>query len=141
MSSFILNSNDDIKKIIEFKKVKSYSFSPKRQTGTFSSIKKVDVYDKNRVNNIIVTKYTRMYQRLAKIVKSIIESEDATEGDVMIALDEIAKLQGILTVKYQEFLLKETYDSFLRDLFILEKIMQDKLYDMRTQEIYRMGGM
>jgi len=140
MSSFILNSNGDIKKIVEFKKTKSYTFSPKQKSGTFHSLKTVNVYDEERVNNIIVRKYTRMYQRLSKIVRSIIECDDATEGDVMIALDEISKLQSILIIKYQELLVKETYEYFLNDLYLLEKIMKDKLIDLRSQGMYRMGG-
>lgn len=140
MGNFILTSTDDTKKIVEFKKTKSYTFCPKTKRGHFHSLKTVNVFDKERIQKIIINKYTIKYTRLLKVLKSVVESEDSTEGDVMICLDELSKLESILTIKYQEFLRKEAYEYFLKDLCFLEQVLRNKLLENRNQELYTKGG-
>ena len=140
MSNFILNSNDDERKIIEFKKKECYYFSPKTKKGSFTSLKSVSVYDSKRVQKIIINRYKVKYQRLMKIINNIINSDDTTEGDFMICLDEIKRLQSVLTIKYEKLLSRKAYEYFIEDLYFLEKVVKDKLYEYKNQESLN-GGM
>ena len=94
------------------------------------------------MEKIIVNKYTIKYKRLAKIIKALLASEndDETESDYMIALDEIAKLKDMLLIKYQAFLKKEMFEYFLSDLFFLEKVLQERLIEIRNSQMMDYGG-
>ncbi|MBE6147902.1 MAG: hypothetical protein E7167_00105 [Firmicutes bacterium] len=140
MSNFILNANDDSRKIIELNLTQGYSFNPKNQVGKFSHIKTVSLYDPSRIENIIINKYTIRYHRLAKIFKDLVESDDTSEADFMICLDEIEKLKSILQIKYQAFLKKEMYDYFLNDLYFLQTVLEEKIIEYRNSLIMEMKG-
>lgn len=139
MSDFILSSTPEEKKIVEFKKVKSYSFSPKNKKGSFTTLKTVNVYDDEKVQKIIIHKYKIQYQRLIKIIQNIISSDETSEGDIMICLDEISKLQSVLTIKYEKLLSRKAYEYFINDLYFLESVMKDKLYEIQRQEMLNGG--
>lgn len=138
MSSFILNSNEDTKVIAQIKMTEGYSFSPKKQISQYTRIKKVSLYDPDKIKNVVIRQYGIKYSRLAKIIKDMLESDDATESDFMICLDEIEKLKSVLEFKYQKVLKKELYEYFLNDLFFLERVIQERLIEYKTNVIF--GG-
>lgn len=136
MSNFILSSNDNKKVIAELKLTEGYSFSPKK----YSRIKTVRIYDPKRIENVVITKYSIKYRRLAKIIKDLLNSEDAEESDYMICLDEIEKLKSILQIKYQSFLKRQMYEYFLNDLFFLENVLQEKIIEYRNSTMMEKRG-
>lgn len=138
MNNFLLSTCDEVRTIAEMKISNGYSFNPKNQTGTFQKVKSVSIYDPKRIENVIITKYSIKYRRLAKIIKDILDSEDATDSDYVICLDEIEKLKSILAIKYQAFLENQMYEYFLNDLYFLESIMHERLIERRNSAI--MGG-
>lgn len=140
MSSFILNACNDTKVVLEYSVSEGYSFSPKSKTKEFTKIKKVSIYDPKRIENVVINKYTLKYKRLAKIIKDILDSDDEEEADYMICLDEIAKLKDILLIKYRTFLKKEMFEYFLKDLFFLEQVLQERMMEYRTNAIIERSG-
>lgn len=140
MSNFILNSNEDEKVIAQLKITEGYSFSPKKQISQYTKIKKVSLYDEEKIRIIIVRQYSKKYARLAKIIQDLIESDDATESDFMICLDEIEKLKSVLMYKYERLLKTQVYEYFLNDLFFLEKVIRERVIEYKTNSMFSVGG-
>ena len=140
MSNFILNSNDEKKVIAQIKVSEGYSFSPKKQISQYTKIKTVSLYDEEKIRAIVVRQYSKKYARLANIIQNLIESDDATEADFMICLDEIEKLKSILMYKYEKVLKAQIYEYFLNDLFFLEKVIRERVIEYKTNNMFSVGG-
>ena len=139
MTSIILNLNEDTKVISKFDLADCYSFRPKKQS-YFGNVKIVSVYDPQRIENVIINKYGIRYKRVAKIIKDLLASDDTTETDYIICLDEIAKLKSMLLIKYQSFLKKMMFEYFLSDLLFLEKILQERVIEIRNNQLIDLKG-
>ena len=136
MSNILLSITDTKREIIESDLKDEYSFSPKK----YFNIKRVTIYDKKRIEKIVVNKYRIKYSRLSKIIEDLLESDDTSEGDYMICLDEIAKLKGMLLIKYQRLLKRKTYEVFLQNLLLIEKIVQERLIELKNCDIINTIG-
>ena len=128
MSSFILVEDDSIKEINSFNEKDGYIFKTKNIDNGFK-INNITIYDNKRINNILERKFNRKFARLLNIIDDINES-DGTESDVLIALDELQRLKEILEYKYQEFLKKELYKSFMDNILNEEKLLNEKLIEL-----------
>ena len=108
-------------------------------TRKYVNAKSITVYDEAALANILMQKYIKRYNRLISIVSSIIESDDTTDSDYMMCLDELEKLKGMLVHKYAKFLKKEIYDKFITDLIYIENFMKEKIIALTYEEQTRSG--
>lgn len=118
--------------------LKGYGFNPK--SGSFNSrlkINQIVIVNDSLTDKILTLKFKQRYRRVLMLVLSILNGADTSEGDVVIVLDEIAKLQDILLHKYKKFLKKEKERLFLEQLKELELKMRAKLQEMKNIEYYK----
>ena len=139
MNNYLLTADDQKKEIIKIEVSKSYSFKPKKMTRKYVNAKSITVYDEAALANILMQKYIKRYNRLISIVSSIIESDDTTDSDYMMCLDELEKLKGMLVHKYAKFLKKEIYDKFITDIIYIENFMKEKIIALTYEEQTRSG--
>ena len=126
------NNNEEI--VYMSGNIKGYDFSPKNSNKL--KIDQIMIINKNATDKILTVKFKQRYKRLLMVVLSILNDSDSTEGDIMIALDEIAKMEDILLNKYKTFLKKEKERVFLEQLEGLRKSLQNRLQEIRNYEYY-----
>ena len=83
---------------------------------------------------ILKKKLDNSFRRLAAIILSVLNDEDTTSGDCLIALDEIAKEKSIIRNKYKEYLEKAEQEKFLKRLKVLETEVKEKIVDLKIRE-------
>lgn len=136
MSNVLLCITDKKKEIANLILGEEYSFSPRK----YFNIKKVTIYDPIRIEKIVINKYRIKYARLCKIVQDMMDSDDTNESDYMICLDEIAKLKEMLLIKYEKFINRKNYESFLDSLLLIEKIIQERFVELKNNDIINLAG-
>lgn len=118
MNSYILKNDDEEKKVLLYKEQNGYSFSPKKG---YKKVKKITVLDTDMVSSILEDKVIKAYNRLIKIIYSLITAgDDTTSGDVLVAYTELDRIRNILEYKYNQFLKKTFIEKYLKKLYILE---------------------
>ncbi len=118
MNSYILKNDDEEKKVLLYKEQNGYSFSPKKG---YKKVKKITVLDTDMVSSILEDKVIKAYNRLIKIIYSLITAgDDTTSGDVLMAYTELDRIRNILEYKYNQFLKKTFIEKYLKKLYILE---------------------
>lgn len=121
--------------------LKGYNFNPKTKSSSNKlKINQIVIVNPSLTDKVLTLKFKQRYKRILMIVLSILNGADATEGDIVIVLDEIAKLKDILLHKYKTFLKKEKEKIFLEQLQQLELKMRAKQQEMRNIKYYKMIG-
>ena len=90
--------------------------------------------DKEKSNSILKRKIDKSFRRLAAIILSVLKDDDTTSGDVIIALDEIAKEKSIIRNKYKEYLEKAEQEKYLKRLKVLETEVKEKIVELKIRE-------
>lgn len=127
MSNYILKLSNKDKKIVDFDNLDYYLFSPRN-----SKVKSFIIYDKNKLNEILVKMYLKQYKNFMKMLVSINE-EDGEEG-YMLCLGELNKLRDTLEYKYKKYLKKVAYEKFIDDLLMYDKLLQDKICQLEENK-------
>lgn len=118
MNSYILKNDDEERKVLLYKEQNGYSFSPKKG---YKRVKKITVLDNDMVSSILEDKVVKAYNRLIRIVYSLITAgDDTTSGDVLMAYTELDRIRNILEYKYKQYLKKQFVEKYLKKLYILE---------------------
>lgn len=128
MKNHILNINDDTKKVVKIKKTKSLTIT--NQNKKYQYIKNISIYNSKQMEKLIVKKMTEKLKRLKLIIDDISSSDDTNPSDAIMVIDEDYKLQEILKTRYKEYLNKEYYDYFLKELIRMSKQLEEKIIDM-----------
>lgn len=128
------NSNSEI--VFFNGKLSGYDFKPKNTEKNKLKIDQIVVVNPTMTDKLLTIKFKQRYKRLLMIVLSILNDPDSTSGDIMIVLDEIAKMRDILLHKYQKFLKKEKERLFLEQLRALENSLRARLQEIREYEYY-----
>ena len=116
MNSYILKNDNKTKDIVLFEEKKSYTFTPK----SITKVKKITILDKDMLNGILESKIIKKYNRLLKIVYSILESDDSNEGDILIAFTEISRIKQYL-ISLINSLDKDILKKYLDKISMLEE--------------------
>ena len=118
MNSYILKKDDEEKKVLLYKEQTGYEFSPKKG---IKRVKKITVIDEDVVSSILEDKVVKAYNRLIKIIYSLITAGDeTTSGDVLVAYTELDRIRNILLYKYNQYLKKQFVDKYMKKLYVLE---------------------
>ena len=73
------------------------------------------------VSSILEDKVVKAYNRLIKIIYSLITAGDeTTSGDVLVAYTELDRIRNILLYKYNQYLKKQFVDKYMKKLYVLE---------------------
>ena len=137
MNSYILKNDDEEKKVLLYKEQTGYSFSPKKG---YKKIKKITVLDADMVSGILEDKIVKAYNRLLKIIYSLIMAGDeTTSGDVLVAYTELDRIRNILLYKYNQYLKKEFVEKYMKKLYVLELELKKFHVLELTEEIEERG--
>lgn len=135
MAVYFVKRKNRNKKIVEFKYEEiGYEFKPNIHSPEFIQISNLHLMDENLINKILIKKAEKSFRRLAAIALSVINDEDSTTGDAVIALDEIAKQKSIILKKYHKYLQKDQEEKLLKRLKVVEKDLKLRLIDLQEQE-------
>ena len=141
MASFLLKKDEKTNEILIMDyEDKGYTFKPGNKSKNHLKVNQITIIKPSMIDAILTTKFNKKYRRLVMIVFNILQSsdEDTTEGDIMIALDEIAKLREIILNKYQKFLSHEKEEKFIKQLRILENELRAKQINIRMNMLNNM---
>ncbi len=117
---------------------------PKLKGDNYIKVKSAKFYDEEIINRIVRTKFKRQFNNLTNVVFTYLSSDDETDsGDYMILLDEVAKLQATLQIRYQRFMDNEAYREYMDKLYFLGVNLKNKLARINLMEQIQnqMGGM
>ena len=117
---------------------------PKLKGSDYIKVTSAKFYDEDIINKIINTKFRRQFDNLAKVVVTYLTSNDENDsGDFMILLDEVAKLQATLEIRYKRFMENEAYKEYMDKLYFLGINLRNKLarINMIEQLHNQMAGM
>lgn len=135
MTSYILKNNKKSKDVLLFEEKESYSFTPKK---TYKWVKKVTILDTEMLSKVWENKINKEYEKLLKLIYSLISEDDTTSGDVLIAYTEIDRIKKYLVSLKEKGLKKEIIEKYLKKLYILELELK-KVHVMELTEEIEMG--
>ena len=138
MSKYIISSQKTNKTIKKLDIKDGYSFNPKNKTGKYLSINDLVLYDPEQIQRILMKKFLMRYKKLGYVVNVVADSDESSDSDFMICLDEVEKLESILINKYQKHLNAKLYAYFLDNLIKTGKYLEMKFIQNR---MFRDEGM
>lgn len=110
------------KKIIEMPLMEGFEFTPKNK-----NINKITIIDSELINNILSIKFNEKFKKLTKLIMLLLNDDDSSESDLIIALDEAERLKSVLQNKYHKYLIKEKYSIFIKRLNMIESEINFKI--------------
>lgn len=135
MAVYFVKRKNKNKKLVDcINEEYGYEFKPNIKKDNLIQISHLYVLDERLINQILTKKIEKSFRRLAAITLSVINDEDSTTGDAIIALDEIAKQKSIIIKKYREYLKEEQEEKILKRLKLLEKELKEKLIMLQNEE-------
>lgn len=91
-------------------------------------VKEIIILEPYIIDNLIFNNFNCRYKKILEFYLTILQEEDETsEGNFMIALDEIARLRSILIRKYNLVVSKKIEEKMLKKLKILENEIRIKV--------------
>lgn len=137
MSSFLIKKNEEEVNVIKLNlEENGYDFRP-RITNSDAKINKITLFNYSMIDVILSKKIDNEFKKIAAIVYDILANDDDnTTSDATIALDEVARLRGIILNKYQKFLEKEKEKKYLKKLRILENELRAKIVCVNSLNNY-----
>ena len=136
MAVYTVKRKNKNKKIIKFVYDDcGYEFKPNIHNENLIQISNLYLLDETSISRILIKKQEKSFRRLAAITLSVINDEDATSGDALIALDEIARLKSIILKKYQDYIKREEQEKMLKRLKLLEIDLKERLELLQNEEI------
>jgi hypothetical protein len=117
---------------------------PKLKGNDYIKVKSAKFYNEDIINKIVNTKFRRKFDSLVKVVVTYLNDDDENDsGDYMILLDEVAKLQATLEIRYKQFMENESYKDYMGKLYFLGINLRNRLarINMMEQMEHQMGGM
>lgn len=134
MTSYILKNIEEEQEVLLYQEQVYHSFTPKSK-----KIEKITMLDVDALNKIWQERIATDYDRLIKIIYSLISSDDTTSGDVLIAYTEINRIKEYLLSLESKGLEHDFIDRYLKKLYVLELELK-KVHVMElTEEIEQRG--
>lgn len=123
------------KLVISFLPIQGFEMNPKLSNHkSLITIKNMILVEKKIKEEMMNRQFDRLFRRLIKMTLDVTESEESTNSDCAIALNEVTKTMSILEKKYQKELKAKEYILLQKKLFILETKLKEKLIQIRNNE-------
>lgn len=135
--SYVLKREEKKKKVIFFPMpFDGYKMKPKlKNRATLIAIGEITLVKESLKTSFIKIQFNIVYRKLVAILIDVLESEDASSADCMMALNEYTKLESMIKLKFSKDLKREELDKFRKKIAILENKMQKKLIEIRSKEL------
>lgn len=130
MENYIIKKKNKNKEIIKkISEKNGYVFKPNIKNNNLIKINTLTLQNNEMINGVLKRKLDKSFRKIAGVVLSILNStdDDTTSGDILIALNEIAKEKSIIAHKYSDYLKKEERDKYLKRLKIMEQELKEKM--------------
>lgn len=135
--AYLIKKNHKTDEIIYMEyEMSGYKFTPKNKRKALLDVKEVTIINRDMINNILDIKFKKIYKKLCKHVKLLIESDDASESDAIKVFGEVELLKGILLNKYQHIIDLKQEKEFLKKLKKIENEIKVKIMMIRENKIY-----
>ncbi len=138
MEKFVIKKKNKNKKIQKFNfEEMGYVFTPNIKSDGMIKITELSMSNVVYTHPILKKKLDKSFRKLASLILNVLESEDTTAGDVVIALNELTKEKSVLQRKYKEYIKKEEKEKYLKRLKVLEEQLKQKmLYIQMAKPVY-----
>lgn len=134
---YIIKRDNDTKELVYMQyKLNGYKFKPKNNRDARISIDEIMLVKPSINDKILSISFKNHYDKIVKLIYFILNSDDTNDSDVMLALNEIAKLRSILLNEYQDFLSDELEAEFLGKLRDLENKLRIKMISIHEYDSY-----
>ena len=131
MENYILKKDEEKAGAATFNKdLDGYNFKSNHSNSL--NVNEVLIAKPELVDKILTNNFKEKYKKLVMIVLSIMHASDTSEGDCMLALDEVARLKDILLHRYHQNIKKEKEALFLQQLDGLELQLHQKISQIRA---------
>ena len=127
MASYLIKKDGKTNQIIymEYDLI-GYDFTPRTKNSSYIKINHVTLVKPSLIEKTLLIKLKKTFTKLLYKVKMVLDDEDSSSSDIIEVLDELKRLAGIITNKYQKYLKKNAYFEYLSRLFYLERQLKIK---------------
>jgi len=121
-------------------KPEGYNFKPKNITKASISLEKIIVIKPAMIDRILTEKVEKQISKIVRLIMYILNTDDESTNpsDIILALNEVARLRSIILNRYQDYISKEKEDLLLKKLRVLENELRVK--NLSYDEIYNSFG-
>lgn len=103
-----------------------------RKNPKYLEISEITIINPEIINALIKYNFDKKYKKILELyLKAIDSGDESSEGNFLLALDEVARLKSIIITKYSRFLKKKGEEQFLKRLKILENELRAKIIDFK----------
>ena len=145
MPNYIIKKDDETKEIVYMEyELNGYKFKPKKKNEALLSVDQIVMINPSATEKVLTMKFNIYYQKILKLLYYILNSDDTDDSDVMLALNEVAKLRALIFNRYQAYLSYEKEMEMLNKLRDLENKLKFKnqfLYEDKEIENTSRKGM
>ncbi len=135
MEKYVIKKRNKNKKLSKFDFLEEgYVFKPNIKNANLIEISSLSIINSKITNSILTKKLDKSFRRLAALILSVLKDDDATSGDVAIALNELTKEKSVVQRKYKEYLKKEEQEKYLKRIKVLEGQLKEKLLYLKLEE-------
>ncbi len=116
---------------LDISQVEGFLYKTKR--GFCGEIKEVMIINPDIITALISCSFDKNYKKILKLYLTSIQGDNGeeSEGNLMLALNEIERLKSIILQKYSMLLKKKEMDKLLKRLELLYGDVNNKIIDFR----------
>lgn len=134
MANYIIKRKKVKIKISKIKRISGYTLNPNIKNNKMISIKKLNLENQKCIDILLDKKISQSFRKIVTLYLNIMDNNDASSGDIGIALTEIEHFKNIIAYKYEQHISKELTLKYLKRIALFEKNLKDKLNIIRMQE-------
>ncbi len=114
--------------------IKGFKYVPKIKNKL--EVSEMTIVNPEIINTLVAFSFNKKYKKILELYLLTLQNDDdtTTEGALMQALDEIARLRAIMIRKYEKVLSKKATEKFLKKLKILENEIRAKIVDFKLMQ-------
>lgn len=98
------------------------------------NIKEINIINPEIISGLIIYNFNKKYKRILSLILLSDNEDDSSNGTLMLALDEIARLKNIMESKYYKLLKKKEAEKLHKKIMLTEKDIKNKLIDKEIKK-------
>lgn len=133
MKSFIIKRLDKHLELEEFNyKFKGFKYKTNSARLNDMHVREITIVNQELIDVLIKYSFNKNYKKILEMYLNAMEDEsEGSEGNLIVVLDDIARLRSIIIKKYRTILSRKLEEQFLRRLKLLENELRTKIIDIR----------
>lgn len=98
------------------------------------NILEIEIFDSKIISSLIINNFNIKYKKILKIIILASSDSDSSTGNLMLALNELARLKSIMENKYYKFLKKQEALDIEKKIMLTEKDIKNNLIDIEIKK-------